>query len=195
MPSKRRSVSDPSEQGGTLAVIRDQAMSETADTQACALLERVPGLRRRADLDLLMFFARHPRTLMGSEQLAKFLGYDIGGIARSLDVLMEAGLLRRAQNPQRAPRMYEFVPGATCDWLPAFFEFASTREGRLALRRALPGSAAARTNDRPEHARNTATSKSSRPFLVRRNEEPGTAEAGRHRETESRQDEPEGGTR
>jgi DNA-binding MarR family transcriptional regulator len=42
-----------------------------------------------------MFLHRHPRTLLTSEQLAGFLGYNLKEIARALDSFIEAGLLER----------------------------------------------------------------------------------------------------
>jgi hypothetical protein len=148
-------------------------MSGTDDTRARTLLDRVPALQRRADLDLLMFFARHPRTLMDGEQLAKLLGYDIGEVGQSLDRLLAAGLLTRLQNTPRPPRMYVFVTDATSDeWLPGFVEFASTREGRLALQRVLTRSPPGRSNGLPAQAGEEPTA-SARPVLVRRQAEAG----------------------
>ncbi|MGH9330461.1 MAG: hypothetical protein ACRD09_08465 [Vicinamibacterales bacterium] len=57
----------------------------------------------------MLFFARHPRTLLISEQLAVWLGYELKQIAGSLDVLMAAGLLTRTQNPTHAARLYVFA--------------------------------------------------------------------------------------
>ena len=96
------------------------------------------GLTRVCDLDLLMFFARHPRALLASESLAGFTGYDLKDIADSLEVLMTAGLLARAQTPAHAARLYVFAPDDTDrEWLESLVTLASTREGRLALRHAL----------------------------------------------------------
>lgn len=101
------------------------------------LLDRI-GLTRACDLDLLIFFARHPKALLASESLASFIGYDLKNIADSLDVLMAAGLLARVQTPAHAARLYVFAPDDTHgDWLPSLVALASTREGRLALRRGL----------------------------------------------------------
>lgn len=101
------------------------------------LLARI-GLARVCDLDLLMFFARHPRALLTSESLASFLGYDLKDIAESLEVLMAAGLLARTQTPAHAARLYVFAPDERSgDWLPPLVALAATREGRLALRRGL----------------------------------------------------------
>ena len=109
---------------------------------AKGLLERSRVLKHACDLDLLVFFARHPRSLLASESLASFLGYDLKDIAASLDVLLGAGLLKRAQTPAHAARLYVFAldgahVGPDGGWLPALLEMASTRQGRLALRETL----------------------------------------------------------
>ncbi|MEP7306364.1 MAG: hypothetical protein ABJA98_12675 [Acidobacteriota bacterium] len=114
--------------------------------QARTLLNRVPALQRPSDLDLLVFFARHPHPLLSTEQFARLLGYPIEEIARSLGVLLTAGFVTRAQqqNRTRPARMYGFSPpDATADVLAALVEQASTREGRVALRLALTESQAA----------------------------------------------------
>ena len=94
------------------------------------------------DLDLLLFFARHPRTLMASEHLARLLGYQLREIAQSLEVLLAARFLTRTQHSTRSARLYVFAPGGmNGGWLPTLVERGSTREGRLELRRALTGAA------------------------------------------------------
>ena len=60
---------------------------------ARTLLDRIPALQRPCDLDLLVFFAKHPRTLIASEHLARLLGYKLNEIAQSLEGLLAAGLL------------------------------------------------------------------------------------------------------
>jgi hypothetical protein len=110
--------------------------------EARRLLDRIRVLKHACDLDLLVFFARHPRSLLASESLASFLGYDLKDIAASLDVLLGAGLLKRAQTPAHAARLYVFAlngahVGPDGGWLPALLEMASTRQGRLALRETL----------------------------------------------------------
>jgi hypothetical protein len=113
---------------------------------ARTLLDSIPALQRPCDLDLLVFFARHPRTLMASEQLARLLGYQLREIAQSLDVLLAAGFLTPTQNRTHSARMYVFATDGTSGGsLPALVELASTREGRLALRWALTQSPAGRT--------------------------------------------------
>jgi hypothetical protein len=102
------------------------------------LLDRIGLLRHPCDLDLLLFFARHPRTLITSEQLAVWLGYELKQIADSLEILLDGGLLTRTQNPTHAARMYVFsVGGAPGGWLPSLLKLASTRQGRLAAIQAL----------------------------------------------------------
>jgi hypothetical protein len=105
---------------------------------AANLLGRIGVLRSRCDLDLLIFFARHPTALLTSEQLAAWLGHELRAIAVSLDTLLEARLVRREQNPSHAARMYIFQADApTGEWLPSLVQLAKSREGRLALINAL----------------------------------------------------------
>ena len=129
-----------------MAVVSPQVFVRMEIDQAQSLLNRIPALQRPSDVDLLVFFAKHPRTLMSSEQLARLLGYQLNELARSLDVLLAAGLLTRSQNPSRAARLYMFVlDSANRRWAADLVRVASTREGRLALRRALTHTAAAPT--------------------------------------------------
>jgi predicted transcriptional regulator len=51
------------------------------------------------DVDLLLFFLRHPRTLLTSVRLAAYVGYDLNQIAGSLAKLLESGLVERSRNP------------------------------------------------------------------------------------------------
>jgi hypothetical protein len=153
---------------------------------ARALLNRIPALQRPCDLDLLVFFARHWRTLVSSEQLARLLGYPLKEIARSRDVLVAAGLLTRAHDPARPQRMYELDPGCLdAGPLPAIVTLASTPAGRLSLRRALtmcaPAADTADVSARDENhriprsappSRNDASPKRSRSTERRSNEQP-----------------------
>ena len=105
---------------------------------AIRLLDRVAIFRHPCDLDLLLFFARHPHTLLASESLACFLGYELKQIARSLDLLLAAELIKRTQTSAHAARLYLLVPdGVNHKWFQPLFEMASTRQGRAALRQAL----------------------------------------------------------
>lgn len=110
------------------------------DDQARRLLDQIGVLRDPCDLDLLVFFVRHPHVLLTSDQIAAFLGYEVTRLGASLGVLVTAGLLTRMQTPGGAARMHVFAAGGPHDgWLPSLVEVASTREGRLALRAALVG--------------------------------------------------------
>ena len=110
------------------------------------LIDRIGVLRDPCDLDLLLFFIRHPRALLSSDQIAAFLGYDVKQLGESLDILVTAELLTRTQKPATASRMYVFAAGGTDGgWLPSLVELASTREGRLAMRNALKGTMDAET--------------------------------------------------
>lgn len=99
------------------------------------LLDQVSVLTRPCDLDLVVFFARHPRSLLSSDSLSAFLGYNITDVAESLDVLIAAGLLRRRQTSAHAARLYELTTehASGDEWLDRLLALASTRHGRLAL--------------------------------------------------------------
>src|SRR5688572_14235473 len=102
------------------------------------LLDRIDLIRNPCDLDLLVFFARHRRILLASEQLAILLGYEFTQVAASLDLLQRAGLVTLAENEMYTARMYVFAAGdPASEWLPDLLQLASTREGRLALVAAL----------------------------------------------------------
>jgi hypothetical protein len=101
------------------------------------LLDQIGVLRRPCDLDLLLFFIRHPHALLSSDQIAAFVGYEVKTLGESLDVLVTAELLTRIQTPTSAELHVFAVGGPHDDWLPSLVELASTREGRLAMRAAL----------------------------------------------------------
>lgn len=113
------------------------------DHEAGRLIDRIGMLRHPCDLDLFIFFVRHPRSLMASERLATFLGYELERVSQSLEVLLGAGLLTRTPNPSHAARMYVFDMGGP-NWggLPELLRLATAREGRLTLRRTLAQRAA-----------------------------------------------------
>jgi hypothetical protein len=141
-------------------------LDQTQDQdRARHLLERLGVLRHACDLDLLVFFARHPRTLMTSEQLAGRMGYALQQIAASLDRLLRAALITRTQNRTRAVRMYALAAGTDDRGLPSLLEFASTRHGLLAMRQALARSIGRRTSQADDHA---AGARRTRPLAVRR---------------------------
>jgi hypothetical protein len=141
---------------------------------ARTLVDRVAALRHPCDLDLLVFFSKHKRTLLASEQLSMLLGYDIKQMADSLEVLLDAGFVRRSQSSTRSARMYVFAGGGIDDDgpLPRLVALASTRVGRRALNKVLT----CRSRDRPVgpagRVRPSPDAVSRRPFVV------GPAKAG-----------------
>ena len=123
--------------------------SRTNREHARGLLNGIGFLRHPCDLDLLLFFIRHPRSLLTSDQIAAFLGYDLKRVGDSLDILLGAKLLTRSQSPAHAARLYVFaVNGTHGGWLPSLVEAVSTREGRLALRAAMTDLLIERTQGR-----------------------------------------------
>jgi len=108
------------------------------DTQDLgSLLDRIGAIREACDLDLLLFFHRHPRALLTGENLAVSLGYNRERIEDSIERLIEAGLLTRSQNPARAPRLYVLeLDGVPGELLSSLARITATHEGRQdAMRR------------------------------------------------------------
>ena len=105
------------------------------------LLARAPVIQNACDLDLLVFLHRHPRTLLTTEQLAGFVGYELKDIAKALEAFIEAGFLRRmAQQSLHAARMFLLLlDGPQGPGLSALLELASTRDGRQRIVEALNG--------------------------------------------------------
>ncbi len=102
------------------------------------LLDRIGSLRRPCDLDLLLFFYRHPRAFLISERLAQYVGYELPQVAHSLETLITAGLLRRSPDSTHPARLYVLTPGSALGgWLSSLLRIAATREGRLAVIHAL----------------------------------------------------------
>ena len=103
-----------------------------------SMLDRIQGIRHACDLDLLLFFYRHPRALLTSEQLVAYLGYDRERVVKSLDGLIEAGLLTRSQNPSHAAHLYVMHLRDLPDGLlSSLLKIAATREGRQGVMRLL----------------------------------------------------------
>jgi hypothetical protein len=102
------------------------------------LLNRIGCLTHPCDLDLLLFFFRHPRAFLISERLAEYVGYELPQVAQSLETLITAGLLRRSPDSSHPARLYVLTPGSTRGgWLSSLLRIAATREGRLAVIQAL----------------------------------------------------------
>jgi DNA-binding MarR family transcriptional regulator len=100
-------------------------------------LLNIARIKTACDLDLLLFFARHPDALMTSEQLALLVGYDLPQIAKSLDLLVQRKLLRRMQNPTHAARLYRFRADYGGPRFQELLKAATTIEGRRRIRRLL----------------------------------------------------------
>lgn len=135
------------------------------------LLDRL-GLRHPCDLDLLIFFIRHPRTLLASEQLAAFMGYALSQIAESLEALLDKGFLTRTPNSRHAARMYVLAMGGPHgELVHSFAQVMSTREGRRTMQRMLSQRSAGGANGslRPMEA-NASSAPHGRPVLVRSTE-------------------------
>jgi hypothetical protein len=104
------------------------------------LLAGAPVIKDGCDLDLLVFLHRHPRTLLTSEQLAAFVGYDMKQVAETLDAFVDAGILERIQSSSHAARMYLLsANGPQGGGLKPLLNLASTREGRRKLLETLNG--------------------------------------------------------
>ena len=103
------------------------------------LLDRIGCLEHPCDLELLLFFSRHPLAFLNSERLVEYVGYDLPRIERSLETLMTAGLLRQSTDSTRPARLYVLTRGSSTlgGWLSSLLRIAATREGRLAVIHAL----------------------------------------------------------
>lgn len=103
-----------------------------------SLLGRIGAIRHPCDLDLLLFFYRHPRALLTAESVVAYLGYERVQVAKSLETLIETRLVTRSQNPTRAARLYvlelEAIPGGV---LRTLLGLAATRQGRQEAMQAL----------------------------------------------------------
>jgi len=114
----------------------DQQPTSAIDRHAARrLLDEVGAFTWACDIDVAVFFARHPRSLLSAESLSAFLGYELNDIAQSLDVLLAAGLLRRRQTSAHVARLYELTSerASVGEWLDRLTALASSRHGRLAL--------------------------------------------------------------
>ena len=102
------------------------------------LLDRIGCLKHPCDLDLLLFFHRHPRAYLISESLAQYVGYDLPQVEQSLEALINAGLLRKSPDSTHPARVYVLARGSALGgWLSSLLRSAATRKGRLAVIHAL----------------------------------------------------------
>ena len=92
----------------------------------------------------MLFFHRHPRTLLTNDCLSAFIGYDREQIALSLDGLIAGGLLKQIRGPSNTASLYVLERGGLShETLGCLLEFAFTRNGRGCVMRLL-----AATSDR-----------------------------------------------
>ena len=106
--------------------------------QIADLLDRIACLKHACDLDLLLFFHRHPWAFLISERLAAYVGYDLPQVTRSLETLITAGLLQRSRDSTRPARLYVLTRGSPLGGsLSSLLRIAATPEGRLAVIHAL----------------------------------------------------------
>ena len=98
------------------------------------LLDHIGCLKHPCDLDLLLFFYRHPQAYLMSERLTEYVGYDLRQVVQSLETLITAGLLRQSPDSSRPARLYVLARGsARGQWLSSLLRIAQTRDGRLAV--------------------------------------------------------------
>src|SRR5262249_54340110 len=132
--------------------------------EANRLIERVAIFRHVCDVDLLLFFVGHPRTLLASETLASYLGYELKQIAVSLEVLLAAGLIKRTQSAAHPARLYLLMTdGSSPEWLRPLLEMGSTRQGRAMLKKTLK---------QPPHEGNSAPVASTKVETIRKTDSP-----------------------
>lgn len=147
-------LATPGSLGGGGVFISTSNPSNADGNEVTSLLARTPVVRNACDLDLLVFLHRHPRTLLTSEQLAAFVGYDIKEIAKSLEAFIEVGLLERTQNPMHAARMYLLVlAGPSHDGIRDILKLVSTRSGRHSVLQALDSARSQPNKESPQGQR------------------------------------------
>ena len=93
------------------------------------------------DLDVLIFFCRHPNALLTLDNIAARVGYNVHDITTSIDVLIAAGVLGRSEEGAERRRseafLYRLMPGRWDAIAEALSWLASSADGRRSLRRAL----------------------------------------------------------
>jgi hypothetical protein len=104
------------------------------DSSPAVQLVEAAGLRDACDLDLLLFFSRHPCVVLSSEQLATDVGYEVQQVARALDFLLGAGLLKRLLHQGSPGRMYVLEVDHAEQWLGPLRKVCVTPDGRNSLK-------------------------------------------------------------
>lgn len=112
---------------------------EPVNTDAIrSMLAHIRVIRYACDLDLLMFFYRHPCALLSVEQVAAQVGYARERVEESLDALIDSGLLKHSESPSHAARLYALQLGsAPGEQVTPILQIAATHEGRRKVMRLL----------------------------------------------------------
>jgi hypothetical protein len=127
--------SSPSAVARALPPNRSTRIQQIRPTDPAAIqIIQASGLQDSCELDLLLFFSRHPRVVLSSEQLAIYVGYELHLVARALDLLLGAGLLKRTLNHGGSGRMYVLEVDHAEEWLEPLRRVCATPEGRNALK-------------------------------------------------------------
>jgi len=92
------------------------------------------GIREACDLDLLLFFSRHPRVVLTNDQLATYVGHEVEDVARALELMLGASLLKQGLSPSAAGKMYVLAVDDVAEWLEPVRRLCATPDGRHALR-------------------------------------------------------------
>jgi hypothetical protein len=116
-----------------------------------AWLDTSGQVRSACDLDLLLFFKRHSHSLLTTEQLARFVGYGVSAVTEALEHLQAAGLVASFRDRAAEVDLYMLTGGdrggSSALSLSSLLEFASTRDGRLAVIDTLKDARTARGSD------------------------------------------------
>lgn len=102
------------------------------------MLDEVRCIRRACDLDLLLFFARHPCALLAAEQIFAHLGYDFQQAAVALEALVDAGIVKRSRGRTGAVCFYALeASGLEGAALRSLLRLSATPSGRRNIMRLL----------------------------------------------------------
>lgn len=123
---------------------RDTRIREASDVQTVRRndpvtmeilqLVEAAGIREACEFDLLLFFLRHPRVVLSSEQLATYVGHEVQHVTRALKLMLDASLLKQGLNPGAAGQMYVLAVDDVAEWLEPVRRLCATPDGRHGLR-------------------------------------------------------------
>ena len=104
-----------------------------------AWLDTSDAIRSACDLDLLRFLTQHSQVLLTTEQIANFVGYSRSEIDEALEHLVTGGLITRLRGRAADVDLYSYswdeaaAAAGSGALLSSLLQFASTRDGRLAI--------------------------------------------------------------